>query len=246
MKRIILSMVTMLMLFFTTIISAQKMTWTSTSDAAKEKAFSGAQHFINVEFPQAYQDFSEAVKLDPEFTVALVFMTNLTRGEVRKAYAEQAVKSAANKTEGEKMFASLVDPASTRASGTETIAKLHKMFPDGHVIDWFYIQSRPTAEERIAAAEEAIAKFPDVPAMYNMMGYVTMQDKKDDANAKAYFEKYIAMYPDGYNPYDSMGEYYLNVGDTTNSKKYYMMSLEKYPFNNSAINALQKIRGGNQ
>ncbi len=247
MKRIVFGMFSMLwLLLFTSSAIAQQMAWTSTSDAAKEKAFSGAQHFINVEFPQAYEDFSEAVKLDPEFTVALVFMTNLTRGEVRKAYAEQALKSAANKTEGEKLFASLVDPSSTPVSGSETIAKLHKMFPDGHVIDWFYIQSRPTAEERIAAAEEGLKKFPDVPAMYNMMGYITMQDKKDNAKAKEYFEKYIAMYPDGYNPYDSMGEYYLNVGDTTNSKKYYMMSLEKYPFANSSINALQKINGTNQ
>jgi tetratricopeptide (TPR) repeat protein len=231
------------LLLFSIMTFAQKMTWTSTSDAAREKALRGAHHFINVEFPQAYQDFSEAITLDPDFTVALVFMSNLTRGEVRKAYAERALKSAANKTEGEKMFASLVDPESTPASGAETMARLHKMFPNGAVIDWFYVQSRPTSEERIDAAEEAVNKFPNEPAMFNMMGYIAMQDKKDNDKAKTYFEKYISMYPEGYNPYDSMGEFYLNVGDTTNSKKYYMLSLEKYPFNNSSINALQKING---
>ena len=54
-------------------------------------------------------DFSAALKADPNFTYAEVFMTFLTRGEVTKKYAAQALKSAKNKTEGEKLFASLVD-----------------------------------------------------------------------------------------------------------------------------------------
>ena len=41
------------------------------------------------------------------------------------------------------------------------------------------------------------------------MAYLILQVKKDTATAKPYFEKYIAMYPDGCNPYDSMGEFYL-------------------------------------
>ncbi len=38
-----------------------------------------------------------------------------------------------------------------------------------------------------------------------------------------------------------MGEYYLTIGDKENSKKYYSMALEKYPFNNSSLTALQKM-----
>jgi Tfp pilus assembly protein PilF len=68
-----------------------------------------------------------------------------------------------------------------------------------------------------------------------------MQDKKDMAKAKECFEKYIKLYPNGYNPYDSMGEYYMNNGDMANSKKYYTMAVEKYPFATSSVEALQKI-----
>lgn len=220
---------------------SQTMTWTTKSKPAKELASSGAKHMMNAEFAQAYDDFSNAVKLDPDFTVALAFMSNLTTGETRKAYAAKTLQSAANKTEGEKLFASLVDEKSTQESRRDTWAKLHTMFPDGKMIGDLYVQTRATPEERFAAAQDFIKKFPDEPSMYNTIGYYYMLEKKDNDMAKQNFEKYIAMYPDGYNPYDSMGEFYLNTGDTTNAAKYYKMSLEKYPFNNSSITALQKI-----
>jgi TolA-binding protein len=38
-----------------------------------------------------------------------------------------------------------------------------------------------------------------------------------------------------------MGEFYLNTEDTTSAEKYYKMALEKYPFNSSSVDALQKI-----
>ena len=72
----------------------------------KMLAMKGADHYMNAEFERSYADFSEALQLDPDFTVALVFMANLTRGEARKAYIQKAIKSAENKTEGEKLFAS--------------------------------------------------------------------------------------------------------------------------------------------
>ena len=43
-----------------------------------------------------------------------------------------------------------------------------------------------------------------------------------------------------------MGEYYFNKKDMENSKKYYEMSLDKYPFNNSAFNKLKEIKESSQ
>ena len=115
------------------------------------------------------------------------------------------------------------------------------MFPDGAMLGNIYVQTRATPEEQFAAAQDFIKKFPDQPSMYNTIGYYYMLNKKDNAMAKQNFEKYISMYPDGSNPYDSMGDFYLTTGDTTNSEKYYKLSLEKYPFTTSSLNALQKI-----
>jgi len=219
---------------------SQRMTWTTTSEAAKDLAMKGVDHYLNAEFEQSYNDFSAALKLDPDFTIALVFMFNLTRGETRKAYAERALKSAGTKTEGEKLFASTVGEKTTAESRRETWSKLHTMFPDGAMLANIYVQTRATPDEQFAAAQEYIKKFPDQPAMYNTIAYYYMQ-KKDNAMAKQNFDKYISMYPEGSNPYDSMGEFYLNTGDSTNAEKYYRLSLEKYPFTNSSVNVVQKF-----
>ena len=217
------------------------MPWTTSSNAAKEFAVSGTNHMMNVESAAAYQDFMAAVKLDPNFTIALVFLSNLSVGETRNTYAQRAIKSAANKTEGEKLFASLVDEKITQEDRRAIWDKLHTMFPDGGMIGHFYVITRATPDERFAAALEYNKKFPDNPGMYNNIAYYYLNNKKDNIKAKEYFEKYLAKYPNGYNPYDSMGEYYLLNGDLENSKKYYTMSLEKYPFNSSSLEALQKM-----
>lgn len=217
------------------------MNWTTSSDKAKKLAMEGANHLMNVETYQAYDDLEAAIKLDPKFTVALVFMTNMSRGETRKAYAEKVKKSLDGKTAGEKLFASIVDPNSNAEKNRDIWAKLYEMFPDGTMIGHYYVVTRATPEERMKAANEYLARFPEQPAMHNTIAYYYMQDQKDMAMAKKHFDKYLAMYADGYNPYDSMGEYYLTVGDKENAKKYYNMALDKYPFNSSSIEALNKM-----
>jgi tetratricopeptide (TPR) repeat protein len=241
MRKFLGSILCMLALLLTVSAISQKMTWSTKSQPAKDLATKGADHFMNAEFEQAYNDFSAALKLDPDFTVALVFMTNLTRGETRKAYAQKALKSAGNKTEGEKLFASTVDEKSTQESRRDIWAKLHTMFPDGAMLASIYVTSRATPDEQFAAAQDYIKKFPDQPSMYNTIAYYYMLNKKDNAKAKENFDKYISMYPEGSNPYDSMGDYYLNIGDTANSEKYYRLSLEKYPFTVTSVNAVQKF-----
>lgn len=225
--------------------SLKTMTWTTKSETAKTLALEGANYFMNIELPQAYEKFREALKLDPDFTVVLTFMANLTEGDVKKDYAERAVKSAANKTEGEKLFASIVKEESKEVN-RDTWEKLHNMFPDGAMIGNFYVVTRATPEERFKAAEDYIAKFPKNAWMYNTIAYYYMLDKKDMDNAKKHFEKYIELYPEGSNPYDSMGEFYLTTGDMANAKKFYTMAVEKYPFSNSSITALQKIKESDQ
>jgi tetratricopeptide (TPR) repeat protein len=220
---------------------AKTMTWTTKSEAAKKLAEEAVQNYMNIERPQAYEKLKKVLELDPNFTVALVFMSTLTEGDVRKDYIKKALKSAETKTEGEKLFASVVKEDLTPEARRDAWEKLHNMFPDGAMINNFYVVTRATPEERFKAAQDYIAKFPDKAWMYNTIAYYYMLDKKDMDKAKECFEKYIALYPKGYNPYDSMGEYYMTAGDMDKAKKYYTMAVEKYPFSNSSVEALQKI-----
>jgi tetratricopeptide (TPR) repeat protein len=231
-------------LLFTTsaLAQAKTMTWTTKSDEARKLALKGSVHMKNIEFAQAYEYFNDALAIDPDFTIPLVLMENLTTGETKKAYAARAVKSAINKTEGEQLFASTVATGNTTESNRVIWAKLQKMFPDGTMIGLFYIFSLATPAEQLPVIQDYIKRFPEEACFYNIMGYVYLQEKKDTAGAKKYFEKYIDLYPEGYNPYDSMGEFYFMTGDLINAEKYYNLALEKYPFANSSIDKLKEIK----
>jgi tetratricopeptide (TPR) repeat protein len=239
---IIASTLALLLITSAAISQKKTMTWTTKSDKAKELASKGVNHMMNIELPQAYEYFKQALDLDPDFTVALVFMANLTNGATKKAWSAKAVKSSANKTEGEKLFASLQDMGATQESRRETWTKLHNMFPDGKMISLYYLFTRATPAEQFTIGQEMLKKFPDEACFYNIMAYLYLQEKKDTATAKTYFEKYIAMYPAGSNPYDSMGEFYFMTGDMANSEKYYNMALEIYPFSSSSVDKLKEIK----
>lgn len=237
----LLGMLVLLLFTFSGITQKKVMTWTTKSDKAKELAGKGAGYMMNIEFAQAYEEFKAALSLDPDFTVALTCMASLTRGDTKKAYGEKAIKSAANKTEGEKLFASTAAPGNTRESNRPIWAKLHEMFPDGSMLTSFYVFSLDKPEDQFAVMEEYTKKNPDAAWAHNMMGYLYLQEKKDTAMAKTCFEKYIQLYPEGCNPYDSMGEFYFMTGDMENSEKYYKLALEKYPFNSSSLDMLKEI-----
>ena len=248
-KKLISVTATGLLVCCTLFVMAQKqismsqgaMTWTTKSQQAKKLTAMGFYHLMNVEREQAFQQFKAAVDNDPNFTVPLALLANLSQGETKKAYAKKAMESAMNKTEGEKLFAFLVDENTTPEQRRDTWSKLHVLYPNDRAIGHFFAITRATPEERFAEASAYNQKYPEEPAMYNMLGYYYLNDKKDPEKAKASFEKYIPLYPDGANPYDSMGEFYMLTGDMANAEKYYGMALEKYPFTASAVEAMKKI-----
>jgi Tfp pilus assembly protein PilF len=230
-------------LFLTQGIAQKKtMTWTTSSTEAREIAGKGAVHMMNIEFAQAYQQFERALELDPDYTVVLTLMASLSNGEAKKKFAERAFASAKNKTAGEQLFVKLATPENKQADNQKLWADLYNMFPDGSFIGFFYTISRATPEEQFVAAQEYHKKFPDVAPIHNILGYMYLQVKKDNATAKQHFEKYVELYPTGCNPYDSFGEFYFITGDMDNAEKYYRLALEKYPFNTSSIEKLNEIK----
>ena len=88
--------------------------------------------------------------------------------------------------------------------------------------------------------EEFKTKNIDYGPILNMLGYHYAQNG-DPEKAKEFFENYIKVRPNGYNAYDSMGEYYFDLKDYKKSKEYYMMALSKYPPANSAQNKIREI-----
>ena len=218
------------------------MTWTTSSKEAISRTQKGIIHLVNIESAQAYADFKVALELDKNFTVPLVFLANLSVGEAQKTYAQRAIKSAVGKSPGEKLLATTVAPENIRGTNIETWKKLYDMFPDDNVAGYYNVVYRETRKESFKEARAYITKFPDKPWMYNIIAYYYMNDEKDFELAKANFTRYLLLYPEGCNPYDSMGDYYYAVKDYENAEKYYNMALEKYPFNSSTIDKLKEMK----
>lgn len=232
-----------LILFISQGVAQKKtMTWTTSSPEAKEIASKGAGYMMNIEFAQAYTQFEKALELDKDFTIVLTMMSLLTNGETKKSYSARALASAKNKTAGEQLFAKLATPENKQADNQKIWAELHEMFPDGSFLHFYYVLSRPTPAEQFTAAQEYEKKYPESAPIKNILAYLYLQEKKDNATAKKYFEKYVELYPTGCNPYDSFGEYYFITGDMDNAEKYYRLALEKYPFNTSSIEKLNEIK----
>ena len=58
---------------------------------------------------------------------------------------------------------------------------------------------------------------------------------------KYYINTYDTLYPNGYNSYDSMGEFYYNEGDMENAMKFYTKAKEMYPSAVSANTMISEI-----
>jgi tetratricopeptide (TPR) repeat protein len=74
-----------------------------------------------------------------------------------------------------------------------------------------------------------------------MLGYhLSYRDKWDDAIK--IFKLNISEYPESVNPYDSIGEAYMNRGDKKKAIKYFKKALEIDPEYPSSLAALEKLR----
>ncbi len=71
---------------------------------------------------------------------------------------------------------------------------------------------------------------------YRLMGADLMRE------AIAIFQLNIMMFPEAFNPYDSLGEAYMNNGDLELAAAYYKKSVELNPENTNGIRMLERIR----
>ena len=55
------------------------------------------------------------------------------------------------------------------------------------------------------------------------------------------FKMNVELYPCSANVYDSLGEAYMNIGDTANAIKNYKRSLELNPENTNAVEMLKRL-----
>ena len=200
--------------------------------------------------------FEKAVRLDSTLFAPHVMLASLSRpnSEQQEYHYERAKKLVRDKNENSKRFVSLLDFKSEsgkrnmlgRGEKTKIWNAMIKDAPNGPFIQVYHAWSRTTLEERIEALENLLSKRKESGEInnghiLNVLGYSYMQSGEPD-KAKSFFEEYIESYPSGYNPYDSMGEFYFAQKDYENAKTYYNKALDAYPSANSAYLKLEEIK----
>jgi len=239
-KRCKIFSATVIFLLLNFTVMAQQFKWETKSSEARELAKRGMMHMVNIESEMAYEDFQNALKLDPDFTAAQVVLSMLSYGETKKMMAQKAKQSAGNKSAGEKLFVSILE-AKDQKQRHEVWKKLLAIYPDEPFVEFSTHSTNPDSTLALAGMLAYVKKYPAKPEGYNVLGYLYLA-KKDNAKARSYFEKYIQTYPTGYNPYDSMGEFYFLTGDMISSKKFYTQSLERYPFCYSSLRKMEDLK----
>jgi glyoxylase-like metal-dependent hydrolase (beta-lactamase superfamily II) len=120
------------------------------------------------------------------------------------------------------------------------------------------MQSAATAVEQIiseSGIDAALKKYQEMYSNqeekyyfdereFNGLGYRLLQGNRIP-EAIEILKLNVKMYPDSWNVYDSLGEAYMNAGETELAIKNYEKSLEINPQNTNAINNLKRIKGEN-
>ncbi|MBT8399694.1 MAG: hypothetical protein KJO98_04400 [Rhodothermia bacterium] len=76
----------------------------------------------------------------------------------------------------------------------------------------------------------------------NRLGYQLM-GAGQLAAATEVFKLNVEAYPNSFNVYDSLGEAYMNAGETKSAMEFYEKSLERNASNTNAVQMLKKLRG---
>ncbi len=206
----------------------------STENQDAKNAFNvGGWYLYNIDWDRAYEKFSEAIELDPNFALAYGMRARtsafLGNGEDLVDDLDIAVSMSLNATEDE---ASLINAlALSVTDGTndvfnKTVEELAAKYPDDSMLAFETIFATMTSIGSDAVIEKAnalLAKDPDMTPAYNMLGYAYM-DKGDLDNAGKALQSQVRLASGMANPYDSMGDYYLAVGDNELALKYFEQS----------------------
>ena len=227
--------------------------WQSENDFANEMTNAAFSHLYNVEYEKANVFFEKALEYDPSLFGPHVVLAGLapSGSEKEAMHIEKANENVAEKNETSKVFVSLLDlPRQSRwwpligPGAHDKWSEMRTLEPKGKLIHYYYAFSIPGMENKISEMESLLAELRDgvgdseslavsgdhsymIAPIVNVLGYF-YYGVGDKEKAKSLFEEYMELYPNGYNPYDSMGEFYYNEGDFENAKLYYSKAVEKY------------------
>jgi tetratricopeptide (TPR) repeat protein len=220
--------------------------WVGENEIANHMAWRGMHHYMNIEFPKALIFFEEAIRLDSSLFASHVILSFLSSGEISDHHKAMAEKFVVNENETSKIFVSILENRSDTTSEKirEKWAEMHGL-SNGPFIHYYYALTRSDTLETISELDKLLA-FCDEHGLntghiHNTKGYILKSLGRLNEGV-AEIEKYLELYPDGYNPLDSRAEFYLFQGDTVNAIRYYEKVLERAPYSRRVRNLLENLK----
>ena len=218
----------------------QKPAATVTTIPTTSKSSEAVTHFQkgealldNLRTEEAAEEFSQALKLDPDFQLARAYHGQATPGPDGLKEIESAKQSAASLPEAERVLIEGIaanrrgDLADARASFTH----LTELVPG----DWrghYLLGQQLVNEQKYADAAQALKKATGLNAnaggAQNMLGYAALRQGDVDG-AIAAFSEYARILPQEPNPQDSLGEALLGAGRFKESEAAFQKALELSP-----------------
>ena len=220
--------------------------WVGEYEIANAFVRKGIFHWYNVEWEKSYTYFTGALEQDPTLFAPHVVLAWLSPGEKETLHVDKAKELVSGKNENSQLFVSMLDlrGADNREKRHAIWKQMHESHPTGGFIHYLYANTNPDPNERIKELESLLDQKKAEDGWYyhilNLLGYAHYNNGNKE-KAKSYFDEYVDVYPEGYNPHDSMGEYYYNEEDYETSLVHYQKALDNYPMSNSAINKVNEL-----
>jgi tetratricopeptide (TPR) repeat protein len=191
--------------------SAIKLPVTTASQAAAQRFESGMIHYENHRWNLALDDWHEAIKLDPNFAQAYVWICFTTADPAEEAHDRAKAEALLKQVRpGEQLLIRWM--AGFRENHyVEAIAAMNDllvMFPRDKRLNflvgyWLYRQDQYEFSRKLTM--RALAEDSNYVTCYNQLGYI--YSRLDDIDkALEMTEKYVELLPGQPNPHDSYGE----------------------------------------
>lgn len=194
----------------------QEIPITSKSMEAIDHFKKGRDLAENLRQAEAAEELNQALKLDPDFALALLYRGIVTPGPAGLKDIEDANAKASGVSKPEQLLiqASLAG----RRGEFGPSADLWKQLTDAVPGDWRAHMGRGTqlyASQKYGEAIDALGKAtsinPNAGPAYNMIGYAHLVQGESGPAVEA-LERYAALSPNEPNPQDSLGEALMAAG----------------------------------
>ena len=215
--------------------SSAKLPVTTSSQAAARYFETGMVHYENHRWNLALRDWNEAIRLDPNFAQAYVWICLTTADPAEETRDRARARALIEQvTPGEQLLIRWMAGVHENryVEGIMAMNDMLAMFPQdkrlNFMVGYWLFRWQDEYEVSKKLTLRALAVDPNYATCYNQLGYLYSRLGEID-KALDYTAKYIELLPDQPNPHDSYGEMLRFAGRYPEALEQYRIALKIDP-----------------